>query len=304
MFICVTASSSPPNWKHHVYQSYCEPSLDLLEMEPSLDSDEGNMDNCESEQRLEAFISRFNSELGKQRQEHIITNEDLKACTASQGSSSGGLPAVYIYCANTLQYSFASHLSMDFHRKCIYASANSNVMEGASASVVVLSKNYLSSPSCLDKLVRVLQCRRKSGQLVVPVECELVEEIVKDVYEKLLPAEQIGISLRILEIEHLLCKQPWGIRRLGIWGMPGIGKTTLAKAVFDQISGGYEAFFFIKHFDKAFNEKGLHCLLEEHFGNILMELPRVCSSITRPSFPGDILSKKRTLVVLMMCKIL
>nr|ACP30632.1 disease resistance protein [Brassica rapa subsp. pekinensis] len=308
-------------------------------MEPSLDSDEGNMDNCEPEQRLEAFISRFNSELRKQRQEHIITNEDLKA--SSQGSSSGGLPAVYIYCANTLQYSFASHLSMGFHRKGIYASANSNetldVMEGASASVVVFSKNYLSSPSCLDKLVRVLQCRRKSGQLVVPVfydvspsnvevqeqesvdrisalqelreftgyqfregcsECELVEEIVKDVYEKLLPAEQIGISLRLLEIEHLLCKQPWGIRRLGIWGMPGIGKTTLAKAVFDQISGGYEAFFFIKHFDKAFNEKGLHCLLEEHFGNILMDLPRVCSSITRPSFPGDILSKKRTLVVL------
>lgn len=86
----VTASSSPPNWKHHVYESYCEPSLDLLEMEPSLgsvemepslDSYEGNMDNCESEQRLEAFISRFNSELGKQRQEHIITNENLKACT-------------------------------------------------------------------------------------------------------------------------------------------------------------------------------------------------------------------------------
>ncbi|XP_009109322.2 disease resistance protein RRS1 isoform X1 [Brassica rapa] len=339
----VTASFSPPNWKH---QSYCEPSLHLVEMEPSLDSDEGNMDNCEPEQRLEAFISRFNSELRKQRQEHIITNEDLKeklytSERASQGSSSGGLPAVYIYCANTLQYSFASHLSMGFHRKGIYASANSNetldVMEGASASVVVFSKNYLSSPSCLDKLVRVLQCRRKSGQLVVPVfydvspsnvevqeqesvdrisalqelreftgyqfregcsECELVEEIVKDVYEKLLPAEQIGISLRLLEIEHLLCKQPWGIRRLGIWGMPGIGKTTLAKAVFDQISGGYEAFFFIKHFDKAFNEKGLHCLLEEHFGNILMDLPRVCSSITRPSFPGDILSKKRTLVVL------
>lgn len=77
----VTASSSPPNWKHRVYQSYCEPSLDSVEMEPSLDSYEGNMDNCESEQRLEAFISRFNSELGKQRQEHIITNEDLKVCT-------------------------------------------------------------------------------------------------------------------------------------------------------------------------------------------------------------------------------
>ena len=126
----------------------------------------------------------------------------------------------------------------------------------------------------------------------------MVEEIVKDVYEKLFPTEQVGINSRLVEIEQLLCKQPWGIRRIGIWGMPGIGKTTLAKAVFDDISGGYEASCFIKHFDEAFNEKGLHRLLEEHFGKILKELPRVCSSITRPSLRGEILSKKRTLVVL------
>lgn len=125
-----------------------------------------------------------------------------------------------------------------------------------------------------------------------------MEEIVKDVHEKLFPTEQIGINSRLLEMEHLLCKQPWGVRRIGIWGMPGIGKTTLAKAFFDQISGGYEASCFIKHFDKAFSGKGLHRLLEEHFGKILKELPRVCSSITRPSLPRDKLSKKRTLVVL------
>ncbi|KAJ4913869.1 Disease resistance protein (TIR-NBS-LRR class) [Raphanus sativus] len=254
------------------------------------------------------------------------------------------LRAVYIYCEETLQYTFASHLSVDFRRKRIAAfvncDRNPDAAEGGSASVVVFSES--SSTSCLDKLVTVLQCRRKTGQVVVPVfygvspsdvavvpehgsadrirewssalkelrdlpshlcseesnECQVVEEIVKDVYEKLFPTEQVGINSRLLEIEQLLCKQPWGIRRIGIWGMPGIGKTTLAKAVFDDISGGYEASCFIKHFDKAFSEKGLHRLLEEHFGKILKELPRVCSSITRPILPGEKLRKKRTLVVL------
>ncbi|XP_010437375.1 PREDICTED: disease resistance protein RRS1-like [Camelina sativa] len=253
---------------------------------------------------------------------------------------------VYINCAYTLHYSFASHLSMEFHRKGINSFVDCNgvldVIEGASSSVVVFSKNCLSSTSCLDKLVRVHQCWRKNGQLVVPVfydvspsdvvvppqhksadrrmewssalrelrelpghqsreectECELVEEIVKDVYEKLYPTESVGIDAKLLEIELLLRKQTWGIRSIGIWGMPGIGKTTLAKALFDQISEGYEASCFIKHFDRELLEKGIHRLFRERFGKIPKELPSVGSSITTPSLPRDKLSKKRTLLVL------
>lgn len=108
--------------------------------------------------------------------ENIATDisDILKNLTLSsdlQGISNG-LHAVYIYCAVTLQYSFASHLSVDFRRKRIAAFVNcyrTHVIEGASAFVVVISKDYLSSTSCLDKLVRVLQLQRKTGQLVVPV---------------------------------------------------------------------------------------------------------------------------------------
>uniref|UniRef100_M4D5A8 TIR domain-containing protein n=1 Tax=Brassica campestris TaxID=3711 RepID=M4D5A8_BRACM len=295
---------------------------------------------------LLAFYRRFRSN----RRNVTVASSSSTSSTLSSDFEAvpNGLRirAVYIYCEETLQYTFASHLSVDFRRKRIAAfvncDLNPDVAEGASASVVVFSKSYSSSASCLDKLVTVLRCRRNTGQMVVvPVfygispsdvavrvhgsadrirewsnalrelrelpshqcseesdEGQVVEEIVKDVYEKLFPTEQVGINSRLVEIEQLLCKQPWGIRRIGIWGMPGIGKTTLAKAVFDDISGGYEASCFIKHFDEAFSEKGLHRLLEEHFGKILKELPRVCSSITRPSLQGEILRKKRTLVVL------
>lgn len=81
-------------------------------------------------------------------------------------------PIVYISCVDTLQYSFASHLSVEFRRKGISSFINSkdtlDVIERASASVVVFSSNCLSSTSWLDKLVTILQCQRQNG-LVVPV---------------------------------------------------------------------------------------------------------------------------------------
>lgn len=98
---------------------------------------------------------------------------------------------------------------------------------------------------------------------------ELVEEIVADVRQKLDLTGKIGIYSRLMKIENLLCKQPWGVRRLGIWGMGGIGKSTLAEAAFEQLSGDSEAACFIKDFDIAFQEKGAYGLLEEHLGKKL-----------------------------------
>ncbi|KAL1218404.1 Disease resistance protein RRS1B [Cardamine amara subsp. amara] len=50
--------------------------------------------------------------------------------------------------------------------------------------------------------------------------------------------------------------------------MPGIGKTKLAKAVFDQMSGFYEVTCFIQNFHETFHEKGIYGLLQEHFKNL------------------------------------
>lgn len=118
-----------------------------------------------------------------------------------------------------------------------------------------------------------------------------------DVREKLNTTKNIGIYSKLLRIENLLRKKP-GVRSLGIWGMAGTGKTTLAKTIFDQISGDYEASCFIKDFHKEFHDKGLYCLLEEHFGKTLREEFGVNSSITRPILLKKVLGNKRVLVVL------
>ncbi|ESQ39630.1 hypothetical protein EUTSA_v10001238mg, partial [Eutrema salsugineum] len=93
---------------------------------------------------------------------------------------------------------------------------------------------------------------------------DLVEEIVSDVRERLYPTGKIGIYLRLLGIENLLCKQTPDIYRIGIWGMPGIGKTTIAQAAFNQMCQDFETHFFLENFHVKFHEKGLYKLREEH----------------------------------------
>ncbi|KAF2590001.1 hypothetical protein F2Q70_00040750 [Brassica cretica] len=129
-------------------------------------------------------------------------------------------------------------------------------------------------------------------------ESDLVEEIVADVREKLNATENIGMHSKLLKIENSLRKKPCGVRRIGLWGMAGIGKTTLAKAIFDQMSCDYEASCFVKDFHKEFHDKGLYSLLEEHFGKTLREEFGVNSPVTRPILLRKVLGHKRVLVVL------
>ncbi|KAK9950443.1 hypothetical protein M0R45_005935 [Rubus argutus] len=95
-------------------------------------------------------------------------------------------------------------------------------------------------------------------------ESELVEEVVQHILKILNRGLSsnleglVGIESRMKQIESLLCidAQDVGIRTVGIWGMGGIGKTTLAQAVFDKLSSQFEACCFLPNVRETSATKG------------------------------------------------
>ncbi|MED6207173.1 hypothetical protein PIB30_033367 [Stylosanthes scabra] len=108
-------------------------------------------------------------------------------------------------------------------------------------------------------------------------ESELTEEIVKNISQKLSQLFSyaseglIGIDENFKHIQSLLKIESNEIQILGIWGMGGIGKTTLAKAVFDRYSSQYDGCCFLKNVREESQKSSLHCLYERLISELLDE---------------------------------
>ncbi|XP_058184994.1 disease resistance protein RPV1-like isoform X5 [Rhododendron vialii] len=77
-------------------------------------------------------------------------------------------------------------------------------------------------------------------------EAELIKMIIKDVREKVnpihlnVPDRQVGLDHRVAELNVLLNMEFNFVRIVGIWGMGGIGKTTIAKRLYNIIQHKFE----------------------------------------------------------------
>ncbi|XP_055960862.1 disease resistance protein RPV1-like [Mercurialis annua] len=238
-------------------------------------------------------------------------------------------------------------------------SSLTDVIEESQISVVVFSEGYASSPWCLDELVKIMECRKKLGRIVLPIfyhvdptdveqqtgifgdgfrklesknknnmgtwidslkeattlsgwdsknhrpDSELIETVVKEIVKKLSPTsfsisvDLVGIDSPIEQILSLLCTGPDDEPHfVGIWGMGGIGKTTIAEAVFSVTSAQFDSCCFLSNVREQ-SKFGLIQLRSILISELLCdENLNIRMLHTLPTFVKVRLKRKKVMIVL------
>ncbi|XP_031264404.1 TMV resistance protein N-like [Pistacia vera] len=127
-------------------------------------------------------------------------------------------------------------------------------------------------------------------------EYDRIQEIVNHVRRTLIPMypsnydkNLVGVQSSIKKIETLLSKGLEDVLKVGIWGMGGIGKTTVARAVFNKIFKEFDDYFFALDVSEAVGTS----LQKDLFSAILQdEKAHLACELTKKR-----LGRKRILIV-------
>ncbi|XP_016556284.2 TMV resistance protein N [Capsicum annuum] len=133
------------------------------------------------------------------------------------------------------------------------------------------------------------------------------EEFFEEILDKIsvvpsIAKYHVGIKPRIEKVKSLLNVESGGVYFVGLWGLGGVGKTTIASGIFDEISSQFEGSCFLANVWSVLKKSELEVL--QHLQQKLLSQILKKDSVNVPNFAtGDemisqMLRFKKVLIVL------
>ncbi|KAB2623842.1 TMV resistance protein N-like [Pyrus ussuriensis x Pyrus communis] len=136
-------------------------------------------------------------------------------------------------------------------------------------------------------------------------ESELIQTIVENISTKLnqtissVFTDLVGMDSRVKEMLSDLEMGRNNVHIVGIWGMGGIGKTTIAHVVSERIRAQFEAYSFLANVREVSEKQGLVHLQKKLLSDILLESNvRMHNTHTGSSIIRERLQTKKVLIIL------
>ncbi|XP_024162017.1 disease resistance protein RUN1-like [Rosa chinensis] len=136
-------------------------------------------------------------------------------------------------------------------------------------------------------------------------DAHLIELVVEDIFKKLIKTRSseseylVGMEYHMQQLEILLHPKSNDVRIVGIWGMGGLGKTTIARAAYDKFTFNFDACCFLENVGKTFKAKGQGQMQEVLLFKILKDrVQNLGTSSMASEMVVQMLSKKKLFLVL------
>ncbi|CAN6544709.1 unnamed protein product [Malus baccata var. baccata] len=164
---------------------------------------------------------------------------------------------------------------------------------------------------CMDKVLKWRDALEKAANLSgydnsnkAGTEADSIEKLVQVILNKLDCSSNlkglVEIETKVEQIESLLCLDSSDVCIVGIWGMGGIGKTTLADVVYHRLSSKFEACCFLKNVrENSEGKDGIYNLRNKLLSKILGDEN---TNIDTPSIGSELLKERlsRTKVLIVL----
>ncbi|KAJ6348963.1 hypothetical protein OIU77_006534 [Salix suchowensis] len=150
----------------------------------------------------------------------------------------------------------------------------------------------------------MLSLQRPNKRILSRLESEFIEKNVGDVLNKLHGMSSshttglFGIDVRVNKVESLLNMESQDVVIVGIWGMGGIGKTTIAEALGSKVRSRFEGIF-VANFRQELKTGSMADLQRSFLSQLLgQEILTMGSLSFRDTFVRDRLRRKKVFIVL------